>query len=890
VGITHASSASSLGGKGKATHIDDKPSVANGGYGAALHRASLDAAQLDSGPESDAGHFEADPPLEPGSDDWALHEPQSEVDKRDIGTPDEWINRHPQLIRLTGRHPFNCEPPPEVLMEKSVALGGYTPTNLHYVRNHGPTPRLDWGGHRVTVEGLVDRPTTFTMDQLISLPSVTIPVTLVCAGNRRKEQNMVKKSKGFNWGPAATGLSRWTGVRLSVLLNHCGIKSPEQGANYISFVGPEKELPQGDTTYGTSITRYKGMDDGNDIIVAYKQNGRWLEPDHGFPVRMIIPGHIGGRMVKWLKKIEVLAGESTNFYHYHDNRVMPSHVDAKMADEQGYWFDPDWIINELNLNSVITSPAHDELITLDSQKTYTLKGYAYSGGTKILRCEVSMDDGTTWTCAKIKRFAPGNAAGKHWAWIHWSLEVPVVDLMKAKEFMCRAWDHTQNSQPAKLTWSLLGMMNNCMYRVKIHPSVAEGGAFALHFEHPTKADGLGGWMNRKEDAEKLAAAEAAQEPAPVKKAGRKITMAEVEKHSTKESVWFVRDGKVYDGTPYLKDHPGGADSIMLTAGADASDEFNAIHSTKAKNMLDDYYIGELDADADLLADGVRDAKGVTAITQMDTDNMVDADGNLVALNPRKRIKFKLIEKENISHNVRRFRFELQSEKHRFGLPVGQHVFLYAKVKGELVVRAYSPISSNDDLGYFELVIKVYWAGQLEAFPDGGKMSQHLESLALGDTIEAKGPMGHITYLSRGRYLLGEDEKVARRWTMLAGGTGITPLWQVLQAILKDPEDRTEVSLIYANQTPDDILLHTQLDDLAAKHDNFRVWYIVSEPKEGQEWAYSLGRITKAIIQEHGFPAGEGSVAGMCGPPGMVNKACIPSLKELGFSDEQCIVF
>lgn len=67
------------------------------------------------------------------------------------------------------------------------------------------------------------------------------------------------------------------------------------------------------------------------------------------------------------------------------------------------------------------------------------------------------------------------------------------------------------------------------------------------------------------------------------------------------------------------------------------------------------------------------------------------------------------------------------------------------------MRAYSPISSNDETGYFELVIKVYWAGQLEAFPDGGKMSQHLESLAIGDSIEAKGPMGHITYLSSGRH-------------------------------------------------------------------------------------------------------------------------------------------
>jgi len=79
------------------------------------------------------------------------------------------------------RHPFNCEPPPEVLMERSAALGGYTPTNLHYVRNHGPAPRLDWGGHSVTVAGRVDRPHTFTMDEIVALPSVTLPVTLVSA-------------------------------------------------------------------------------------------------------------------------------------------------------------------------------------------------------------------------------------------------------------------------------------------------------------------------------------------------------------------------------------------------------------------------------------------------------------------------------------------------------------------------------------------------------------------------------------------------------------------------------------------------------------------------------------------------------------------------------------
>lgn len=77
------------------------------------------------------------------------------------------------------RHPFNCEPPPEVLMKKAVALNGYTPSSLHYVRNHGPTPRMDWASHTVEVGGLVDKPHTFTMDEIVSLPSITIPITLV---------------------------------------------------------------------------------------------------------------------------------------------------------------------------------------------------------------------------------------------------------------------------------------------------------------------------------------------------------------------------------------------------------------------------------------------------------------------------------------------------------------------------------------------------------------------------------------------------------------------------------------------------------------------------------------------------------------------------------------
>lgn len=91
---------------------------------------------------------------------------------------------------------------------------------------------------------------------------------------------------------------------------------------------------------GTSLTMHYAMDDANDVLIAYKQNGRWLTPDHGFPVRIIIPGFIGGRMVKWLEEITVTPAESDNFYHFHDNRVMPPHVDEELAKKEGAYVRP----------------------------------------------------------------------------------------------------------------------------------------------------------------------------------------------------------------------------------------------------------------------------------------------------------------------------------------------------------------------------------------------------------------------------------------------------------------------------------------------------------------------------------------------------------------------
>jgi hypothetical protein len=125
----------------------------------------------------------------------------------------------------------------------------------------------------------------------------------------------------------------------------------------------------------------------------------------------------------------------------------------------------------------------------------------------------------------------------------------------------------------------------------------------------------------------------------------------------------------------------------------------------------------------------------------------------VALDKDKKIPLKLISKQIVSHDTRRFRFALQTDKHVLGLPVGNHMYLSARIKGELVIRPYTPVTSNDEIGYFDLIIKVYKAGVNPRFPEGGKMSQYLDSLDIGDTIDVRGPDGKVCYLGKGNIIL-----------------------------------------------------------------------------------------------------------------------------------------
>ena len=192
-------------------------------------------------------------------DDASVQEVPTVVDAKDKDTPDEWIHRHPDLVRLTGRHPFNCEAPLNQLFDK----GFITPTSLHYVRNHGAAPRLKWEDHTVYLGGMMPKRIRLKMKDIVALPTYSLPVTLVCCGNRRKEQNMIKQTKGFNWGAAGVSTGVWTGCRLSVLLRLAGLKNindypPGMHIRFASEsdLGGDK-LPSG--VYGTSVPLEKAV-------------------------------------------------------------------------------------------------------------------------------------------------------------------------------------------------------------------------------------------------------------------------------------------------------------------------------------------------------------------------------------------------------------------------------------------------------------------------------------------------------------------------------------------------------------------------------------------------------------------------------------------------------
>ncbi|KAF8805919.1 nitrate reductase [Phlegmacium glaucopus] len=824
------------------------------------------------------------------------------IDTPDIGTPDAWIPRDPKLVRLTGKHPFNAE----AKLRELYAQGFITPSNLFYVRNHGAVPKVDqnmadkW---ELKIHGLCANPSTLTLTDLrTKFRVITIPVTLVCAGNRRKEQNVVQKSLGFSWGAAGLSTALFTGVYLSDVLDYI---RPTRKAKHVVFEGSDDDLPNG--PYGTSQLLNWARDKRRGMILAWAMNGLPLEPDHGFPLRLVVPAQIGGRSVKWLSRIELSDIESQHYLHFHDNRVLPTTLGPDRARaEKEWWYDPRYIIRDLNVNSAIACPDHHEILDTTNQPTYTVKGYAYAGGgRRVTRVEVSSDDGDTWSLANISypedlfrevtHFDPVYGSldltefDTCFCWCFWSLEIETSVLKTSKAIMVRSMDESMALQPRDMYWNATGMMNNWWFRVCIHP-LDEG--MRLRFEHPTMAGTQpGGWMQRLKDKEQDPSKPQFSDVAlrsypnkrPVKEVPmtkphviRKITVEDLKSLEAKENAWFVVRGEVYNGSGFFKDHPGGAQSIMLVAGEDATEDFMAIHSSDAKKQLADFHIGTLFGDI--------------------TKTVEEDESSGPFLNPKKWKKVVLTNVKEVSANTKVFRFSLPSQEQELGLPFGQHVYVRLRRKiahediaqGQLVQRAYTPLSERRAKGFIDLLIKIYYPNA--EFPKGGLMTLGVSELVLGDAVELKGPVGHFNWKGRGMVSLHDEERHVSEIGLICAGSGITPILQVLRAILTDPLDfYTKVWVLDVNRFTEDILCREELDRLASEHGSrFRLHYNLTGKPVPSDWSYSTGRVTSEILKAHMPTPGQDKLVCICGPSPM-EQSIKSSLCQIGWDLLQQVV-
>lgn len=227
-----------------------------------------------------------------------------------------------------------------------------------------------------------------------------------------------------------------------------------------------------------------------------------------------------------------------------------------------------------------------------------------------------------------------------------------------------------------------------------------------------------------------------------------------------------------------------------------------------------------------------------------------------------------MEKKKISSNTALYRFRLPSSRNILGLPIGQHISIQAEIDGKNVMRSYTPTSSDDDKGFFDLIVKTY---------PKGNISRYLDEVRVGEPVQFRGPKGQMQYYPG----------LAKKIGMIAGGTGFTPCLQIIRAILKNPKDSTKVDFIYANVNEEDILLKDELDTLSRSHaDQFKVTYFLNNPPN-DKWTGGTGFITKEAIQEKlPGPDGDTKIL-MCGPPPMID-ACKKHLDALGYQKPRAV--
>lgn len=347
--------------------------------------------------------------------------------------------------------PLNSEPKLPNLIQSWI-----TPVESFYVRSHAPNPKIDPASFRLTVEGLVNKPLSISLAELnYAFKPASVVATLTCAGNRRSEHGLVKPVGGVQWQAGAIGNARWTGVRLSEVLKKAGVK---ENAKHVWFEGLDEIAKGGGIIpFGASIPISKALTDSEAIpgaLLTTKMNEQTLTPDHGAPLRGVVPGYVGARSVKWLGKIVVSDRPSPNHYVATAYKLVRKGTPVEWAESGPIYRFP--------LNSVICTPAPNAKI---SAGKVGVAGYALPSGQpgiSIARVEVSADEGRSWTTAKITSPLKENC------WVLWKADVKLSS--SASKLIVRAIDSRGEVQPEHVDWNMKGYLFNGWYHVPVDVS------------------------------------------------------------------------------------------------------------------------------------------------------------------------------------------------------------------------------------------------------------------------------------------------------------------------------------------------------------------------------------------------------------------------------------
>lgn len=326
---------------------------------------------------------------------------------------------------VLSRDPLNAETP------LSRQVGSITPIAQHYVRSHftAPTPPRS-----VMFDGRVEMPFAIAADELRSLPARSLVVTLEGAGNGRAFID--PPVPGEQWRLGAVGTAEWTGVPLSALLARA---KPLPDAKELVFKGADRGEPKG---FGRSIAFERSLTveqaTRGDALLAYAMNGQPLTPDHGAPVRLVVPGAYGMASVKWLEHVSVVANEFAGFFQ-RDRYV----IDGKP-------------LGPIEPRAVVVEPAEDAHLDLGEN---LIRGYAWSGRESIAGVDVSTDGGRTWRAAKL---APAISA---FAWREWHYQ---WDALRGEaSVVAIAVTRTGERQPLSAVRNELGYSNTAAQRVRV---------------------------------------------------------------------------------------------------------------------------------------------------------------------------------------------------------------------------------------------------------------------------------------------------------------------------------------------------------------------------------------------------------------------------------------